>query len=280
MKLKKIILLASLLVFLTGFLYFQNNSIVITEKTIHSSTLPESFNGFQIAHLSDLHNKSFGDNQHRLIHKVEQTNPDVIVFTGDLVGWQKDGLDAGILLMEKLVEIAPTYFVTGNHEKWAMNEYSLESQLVGLGVRFLREELEMISIDGEMIQLIGIDDRPGFHLSEIEDGILEGVNLTLLEKALENEFSILLAHRPEIFSLYSEYDVDLVFSGHAHGGQIRLPFIGGLFSPNQGILPPYTSGSYNQNNTTMIVNRGLGNSSFPFRIFNRPEIGLITLTLE
>ncbi|NEU32403.1 metallophosphoesterase [bacterium LRH843] len=281
LKVKKaVLLIMSIFVLFIGFLYFQNNSIVTTEKTIQSSIIPESYNGFKIIQLSDLHNKSFGEDQRRLIRKVKETNPDLIVFTGDLVGWQKDGLDAGIVLMENLVDIAPTYFVTGNHDKWAMNEQSLESRLESYGVNLLRDEVEMISVGEDMIQLIGIDDRPGFHLNEVERGNSEGEDLNLLEAALANEFTILLAHRPELFSLYSDYNVDLVFSGHAHGGQVRLPFIGGLFSPNQGLFPKYTSGDYSFNDTTMLVNRGLGNSSFPFRIFNRPEIVLVTLSVN
>lgn len=280
MKVKKVVLaIISIFVLCIGFLYVQNNSIVTTKKIYQSSIIPESYHGFKIIHLSDLHNKSFGDDQRRLIRKVEQLNPDLIVLTGDLVGWQKDGLDAGLVLMENLVEIAPTYFVTGNHDKWAMNEHSLETRLEDYGVNVLRDEIDRISVNGEMIQIIGIDDRPGFHLSEVEQGNSDEVYLNLLEEALANEFTILLAHRPELFSLYSEYNVDLIFSGHAHGGQVRLPFIGGLFSPNQGLFPKYTSGEYSLNDTTMIVNRGLGNSSFPFRIFNRPEIILLTLSV-
>lgn len=279
MKGKKgfLILLGSF-VFLIGFFSFQNNAIVTTEKVIQSSEIPESFNGFRIVQLSDLHNKRFGDDQRRLIRKVEEANPDLIVFTGDLVGWQKDGLDAGVLLMENLVEIAPTYFVTGNHDKWAMTDQSLSSQLEKHGVNVLRDEGDLVELNGETIRIFGIDDRPGFQLREVEQGITGEAHVDLLEDALANEFTILLAHRPELFSLYSTYNIDVVFSGHAHGGQIRLPFIGGLFSPNQGLFPTYTSGEYRLNDTRMIVNRGLGNSSFPFRVFNRPEIVLVTLS--
>jgi hypothetical protein len=138
--------------------------------------------------------------------------------------------------------------------------------------------MEEITIGTEEIQLIGIDDpanriEPATGLATAEENIIKSLNRA--EEAAA--FQILLSHRPEMLSLYSEYGFDLVFSGHAHGGQFRIPFVGGLVAPNQGLLPKYTAGKHEAGDTAMIVNRGLGNSLFPFRIFNRPEIVEVTL---
>lgn len=179
--------------------------------------------------------------------------------------------------MAELVHIAPIYYVTGNHE-WRSGKFSsLERKLNHLGVRVMRNSAEEITIATDKIQIIGIDDPAHGNASYAERAIAEEALSHSIKGLDKEDFTILLSHRPEMFSLYSEYEFDLVFSGHAHGGQVRLPFVGGLIAPNQGFFPKYTSGKNSLENTTMIVNRGLGNSIIPLRIFNRPEIVVVTL---
>ena len=266
------------LVLLTCFFYFQNNSIVTTEYNFSSDKVPQNFKGYKIVQLSDLHSKSFGNNQSDLVKKVKKVNPDLIVFTGDLIDSDRYDEKISLTLMEKLVQIAPVYYVTGNHEWWSGKFNSLEDKLKDTGVQVMRNTVEEIIIGNDKIQMIGIDDPAKVNESYAERAIAEE-DITNSIKGLEEgvDFKILLSHRPELFSLYTQYEFDVVFSGHAHGGQVRIPFIGGLVAPNQGLFPEYSSGMHDVDNTTMIVNRGLGNSIIPLRVFNRPEIVVVTL---
>ncbi|SNZ04894.1 hypothetical protein SAMN05421503_0800 [Terribacillus aidingensis] len=260
------------------FFYFQNNSIVITESTISSQRVPASFNDYKIVQLSDLHSKAFGDRQNVLVEKVTKINPDLIVFTGDLVDSKNYNEDTSLNLMRELIHIAPIYFVTGNHE-WSSGRFNiLERELNEIGVKVLRNSNDVITKGHEKIKIIGIDDPAYVNDSYTERSITEEAIENSIEGMEEADFKILLSHRPEFLSVYSKYPIDVVFSGHAHGGQVRIPFVGGLVAPNQGILPKYTAGRHELDNTSMFVNRGLGNSIIPLRIFNRPEIIVLTLS--
>jgi uncharacterized protein len=266
------------IILLVYFFYFQNNSIVTTEYDYSSKKVPVSFDGYKIVQLSDLHSKSFGKDQEKLIKKVSKANPSLIVFTGDLVDSRKYNEENSLVLMKKLVQIAPVYYVTGNHE-WRSGKFnSLEDELKSAGVQVMRGTVEEVSYGTDNIQLIGIDDPAGITGSYSEQEITEeALGNTINNSKDDGDFNILLAHRPELISSYSKFPIDLVFSGHAHGGQFRVPFIGGVVAPNQGLFPEYTSGKHMVDKTTMIVNRGLGNSIIPVRIFNRPEIVVMTL---
>jgi uncharacterized protein len=181
-----------------------------------------------------------------------------------------------IILMRELADLAPTYFVTGNHEWWSGNYETLETELLNSGVHVLRNESVEITKNEQSIQLIGIDD-PAQSTNSDSAAVLEDY-LQLASEDIDDEaVRILLTHRPEVFSMYADYEIQLVFTGHAHGGQVRLPFLGAVAAPDQGVFPEYTAGKYTQNNTTMVVNRGLGNSVIPVRVFNRPEIIVTTL---
>lgn len=260
------------------FFYFQNNSIVISNYTISSDKIPSNFNGYKIVQLSDLHSKSFGNDQKNLVKKIKNLEPDSIVFTGDLIDSYRYDEEPSLILMERLVQIAPVYYVTGNHEWWSGKFDSLEDKLKIIGVQVMRNKTEEITIGTDKIQIIGIDDPANVEESYEETGKTEKNITDLIDIEGEDYFQILLSHRPEMFSLYDKYGFDIVFSGHAHGGQFRIPFVGGLIAPDQGFFPEYTSGKYTSDNTTMIVNRGLGNSIIPIRIFNRPEIVVVTLS--
>jgi len=251
------------LVPLIPFSYVQNNVLTITKLKVQSAKIPSRFDGYRIVQLSDLHSHSFGERQHRLAERVKQEKPDIIVYTGDLIDLRKGGASAGYELMEEMVKIAPVYFVTGNHE-WHVFEEQ-EKRLQAISVQVLRNEGTSLQRGGETIRLFGIDDP-------MMTGTEEALEKARPPAGQPSLYTILLSHRPELFSLYEKAGMDLVFSGHAHGGQIRLPFVGGLYAPGQGFLPDYTAGAYTRGSSTMIVSRGLGNSLAPQRIFNRPEM--------
>ncbi|MGH4119526.1 metallophosphoesterase [Clostridium sp.] len=279
MKKKKIFICFSVLIIIVLFLYSQNNFIGVTSIELELDRLPQSFDGLKIVQLSDLHSKMFGDNQHALVSRVKKANPDIIFFTGDLVDSEHYKEQPGLKLMEQIVKIAPVYYVTGNHEFWSGRFSSLEKKLQECGVKILRNTRDSVEKNGEVIDVIGVDD-PAANSSQQNNDDGEFVS-NEIQKALEgNEkenFTILLSHRPELLPTYANFNLDLIFSGHAHGGQVRLPFIGGVIAPNQGILPKYTSGKHKLESSIMIVGRGLGNSIIPQRIFNRPEVVVVKL---
>lgn len=197
-----------------------------------------------------------------LLSKKEK--PDMIAITGDFVDSSKTDIDIAENLVLKLVEIAPCYYVTGNHEAWIGERYQeLEKKLLDAGVVILHDRARNLTKDNINIQLVGLDD-PDF--TDRDSSIQESMLKTKLEEMnLTEDCCILLSHRPETFSAYVSEKMDLVLSGHAHGGQFQLPFIGGVVAPNQGLFPKYDAGEYSENNTTMIVSRGIGNSIIPIR---------------
>ncbi|WP_116867806.1 metallophosphoesterase [Bacillus wiedmannii] len=276
-NMNRIILFIGTLVGFTIFLYVQNNLISITEVKLTSSKIPSSFKGFKILQLSDLHNKKFGDNQDVLIQKVKSINPDIIAITGDLIDSKSYDPEVSMELIRELVKEYPVYFVTGNHEKWSGKYNDLEKELKQHHVTVLRNEHVSIQIGGQDIHILGIDD-PEFVTGNRDEGnVVKGEIIKAKFEMQPDTYNVLLSHRPEFLTEYADEQIHLVLSGHAHGGQVRLPFIGGLVAPNQGILPTYTAGLYEKQNTSMVVSRGLGNSIIPQRIFNRPELVVVQL---
>ena len=276
MKLRKMIALIAILAVMTVFLSFENNHITVNNMTIELSALPDAFDGYTIVHLSDLHSKEFGDKQKRLIDEISGVDPDLIVFTGDLIDRRRYNEGSSLELMQQAASIAPTYFVMGNHEWWSGKFSALEKSLDERGVNVLRNTFASISNGSDEIFVVGIDDpASGTEMYEAET-VRRGIE-EALHGIEENAFKVLLAHRPELFPIYTGYGFNLVLSGHAHGGQVRLPFIGGVVAPNQGILPRFTAGRYDIEHSVMVVHRGLGNSIFPQRLFNRPELIVLTL---
>ncbi|MEK4933024.1 metallophosphoesterase [Bacillus sp. FSL M7-1345] len=276
-NINRVILIISTIVGISIFSYLQNNLISISEINITSSKIPSSFKGFKILQLSDLHNKKFGENQNVLIKKVKNLNPDIIVITGDLIDSKSYDAEISLQVLREIVTEYPVYFVTGNHEQWSGKYNSLEKELKKYNVTVLRNEHVSIQKDGQEINLLGIDDPEFTSGNRDEEHIVKSEIRKAKDGINSDGFKVLLSHRPEFFEEYVDEKVDLVLSGHAHGGQVRLPFIGGLVAPNQGILPKYTAGLYEKQNTSMIVSRGLGNSIIPQRVFNRPEIVVVQL---
>lgn len=253
---------------------------MINEITIKNEKIPDSFSGFRIAQISDLHNAEFGKDNKKLLSLLETCEPDVILLTGDLVDSRNTDIEIAISFSEKASAIAPTYYVSGNHEA-RIDEYEdLTEGLENAGVQVLKNEIVLLEELGESICVAGMED-PSF-VTDYLFGDSETLAINVLSELISDEdiFTILLSHRPELFDAYVECKVDLVFSGHAHGGQFRLPFIGGIVAPNQGFFPEYDAGQFTEGNTVMIVSRGVGNSILPFRINNRPEIVLVELQSE
>lgn len=281
MKLKKKYkILIILLIFVTAlavWVAWGNSALMVSEFSIQSERVPEGFSGYKIAQVSDLHNAEFGDNNADLLALLEVEAPDIIVMTGDLIDSRKTDIAIASTFAAKAAGIAPTYFVTGNHEA-RIDEYdSLRASMISAGVTVLEDEAVTIERDGESISLLGIDD-PSFQTDYLM-GDAASVAQTALNALVDGKaaFTVLLSHRPELFDTYVDAGVDLVFSGHAHGGQFRIPFLGGLIAPNQGFFPKYEAGLYTEGNTNMVVSRGLGNSLFPFRVNNRPELVIVEL---
>jgi len=273
---KKIIIIFTILILLVLIvigLIWGTNSIVVTKIQYTNSKIPSEFNGYKILQISDLHNKEFGKNQSKLVEKVKECNPDIIVITGDLIDRKITDLDNAMEFIEAIVDDIPIYYVCGNHEAYTLEYGKIKEKLIMANVIVLDNESVKLSKDGKTINLIGLID-PNFYT---KDDKIKKINNELERLSNDEYFQILLAHRPEFMNIYKRYDIDIALTGHTHGGQIRLPFIGGIVAPNQGFFPTYIDGEYVEGNTTMIVSRGLGNTGVPIRIFNRPEIILLEL---
>ena len=270
-------LLLSLLIILIGWTLWDNAALEVNEFEIVSDRIPQGFDGFRIAQVSDLHNARFGEDNAKLIEMLSQTEPDIIVLTGDLIDSRNTDVETALDFARQAVEIAPVYYVSGNHESRVTAYMDLKMGLVSAGVIVLENQKVEITRGQEHITLMGIDD-PSFRESYLfgdAAGVAEQVIGDLQEAS--DGYTILLSHRPELFDVYVATGMDLVFSGHAHGGQIRVPFAGGLVAPNQGFFPEYDAGRFTEEKTTMIVSRGVGNSIIPVRVNNRPEIVVVTL---
>ena len=279
-KKRKIIVLAVVAAVLLALIIWTawgNTALELNTYTISSDRLPGAFDGYRIAHVSDLHNAEMGKDNEKLLDMLREAKPDIIAITGDLIDSRNTDIDIALQFTKAAMEIAPCYYVTGNHEARVSEFDKLKEGMIELGVAVLEDVRIKLEQSGETISLLGFND-PSF-----QTDYLFGDSETVMQSKLheitneEDTYSILLSHRPELFEVYTESKVDLVLSGHAHGGQFRLPFVGGLVAPNQGLFPKYDAGLYTEENTNMIVSRGIGNSILPFRFNNRPEVILIDL---
>lgn len=275
-EIKRLIIIITLIIIFI-MIVIQNRNLQVTKLDFESQKLPLEFDGFVICHISDFHNTKFGDNQNVILKKIKQNNPNIIVITGDLIDRRKFNLELAMEFINGAMEISPVYYVSGNHEARSNKYQTIKNELVNAGVTVLDNEMVSVIKQDSSIDIYGLSDPDFFTSDYINETNISQLKEKLEEWSSNKNFKILLSHRPELFDLYSENNMDLIFSGHAHGGQFRLPFIGGLVAPNQGIFPKYTSGFYTNKNSTMFVSRGIGNSIIPLRIFNRPEIAIITL---
>ncbi len=267
--------------FVIIFLSWQNNSAVVSRYEYKNSKLGIKLNGFKIVHISDLHNKNFYG---RLCNAIKDISPDIIVITGDLIDRRLTRVDIATDFIGQIANIAPIYYVSGNHEQLSASYDELKEELIKLDVNILDNEYMTLNQSGEIIGVMGLAD-PALIYTEGNNNngrnrIYAESNLKKLCENSVTEFNILLSHRPELIEVYKNMNIDLVFSGHAHGGQIRIPFAGAVLSPNQGFFPKYSEGMITEDNTTIVISRGLGNSIFPFRIFNRPELIVVEFKMS
>lgn len=254
------------------FWWFENETIVTETITVSSDKIPETFNGFRIAVLADIHGEVFGENSSYLLQKTAAVTPDIIVINGDLID-EVSHLEMLPPLLDGLVEIAPVFFVTGNHE-WAVG--CLDRLLVLLeehGVTVLSNEYRDLTIGSGSIVLAGIDDPNGPFDQKQPDELMAEI-----KDARGETYTLMLAHRNDSLDMWAELGTDLVLCGHGHGGVVRIPFVGGLIGVDRSLFPDYTAGLYQKGGTDMVVSRGLGNSVVDFRIFNRPHLLVVELT--
>ena len=269
---RKLLIAAGLGIALAGWLWWSNVCPETSEVTVTSARLPAGFEGFRIAQVSDLHNAQFGENNEKLLSMLRSARPDVILLTGDLIDCRNLDIPVALSFAEEAVKIAPCYYVTGNHESRIEALPQLLDGLIFAGVKVLRNEKITLVRSEDKITLMGLDD-PAFR-SDYMVGDSEPVLTAALEELVTEAmgYTIVMSHRPEWFELYCRFGLDLVFSGHAHGGQVRLPFVGGIIAPNQWFFPAYDAGLFTEGKTSMVVSRGLGASIIPLRINNRPEL--------
>ena len=270
MKKKRVITLLLIMVLIL-LLWFGNKHLTVTYYNYSNSNIPQTFDNYRIVQISDLHNASFGKDNRKLLKKIENLQPDAIYLTGDIVDANHTDVETALSFVKEVVNISEVYYITGNHENWLdeSTKTNLLSQMQSYGVKCLSNEVVTITRGGEEINVIGLND----------ENLADATLTNIVAENDSDKFSILLAHEPQYMNYYAG-KADLIFSGHAHGGQVRLPFIGGMVAPDQGFFPKYTEGEHVAGNSTMIISRGLGNSIIPLRIGNPPEIVCVDLQAE
>ncbi len=281
MKNIKIVIIIAVIIFCIGiFVYLNNNIIQISEYTVNSTKISDEFNNFKIVHLSDLHNTSFGKDNVKLTNKIKKINPDIIVITGDMISSRDTNYEAFINLIKQIQEYE-MYYVYGNHEqdnkKNIINDMTYELEKYNVNV--LDNEMSEIVKGETKINIYGLtyplryyqDSRSKYNIKLTVDDIEK-----IIGKCDANEYNILLTHNPLYYELYEKWGADLVFSGHVHGGIMRLPVLGGVLSPDVSFFPKYSKGIYSINNSNLIVSAGLGIGRLPVRVFNLPHIPVVT----
>lgn len=252
-------------------IYGGNTKISVEKYTLSYSDFPEALSGFKIAHISDLHAAEFGEGNEKLVEKIEEADPDIIAVTGDVID-EAGQLEIVRTLFTRLVEIAPTYFVSGNHE-WACGEaIELFELLESVGATVLRNEFVIIEGGEESFVLAGIEDPNGYADMKTAAELMQEI-----EAACGDCYTLLLYHRNDRLEEFASLGFDTVLCGHAHGGIVRLPFTDGLIDPARDWFPTYTSGIYSFEGTDMLVSRGLGNVGNTFRVLNRPHLPVLTI---
>lgn len=297
--LKLIILVLTLLVVFNIIL---NKNIFIKEYKIQSEKITENFNNYKILQITDVHSIRNEIQLEKIINKVKEENPSLICVTGDLIDseyysnqnnlYENKEIDQieklTVEFMKELVKIADTYYIYGNHEMMLLDDPEnnrFKTDLEKNGVKILNNKTQVLEKSGDKINLLGIQDPATLYKDE-KYAYIKGANKDKVEVILndlfleiqeENNFTILLSHRPEYFELYNKYNIDLALTGHTHGGIAKLPVINGIYAHPQGWFPKYSYGIYQTNDFSMIISGGIGYSKLPIRIFNPPEICVVTL---
>ena len=281
-KNKITVILSAFVVIVSAFtlwVLWGNTAVELNEYTIQSESIPKSFDGYRIVQISDFHNAQIGKDNEKLISLIEKAEPDIIAITGDIVDWRRTDIEFTKEFVLQIMKIAPCYYVSGNNESYITEKYDVKNILADMGVTVLEDETQHLEIEGEKILLAGVDD-PAFSDNYSSADSVPIMQTKLEELMSDDIYTVLLSHRPELFGVYCEHEADLVLSGHAHAGQFRIPFIGGLYAPDQGFFPEYDAGLYTDGKTNMLVSRGIGNSKIPIRFNNRPEVIVIELEVD
>lgn len=272
--LRAVLTLLFLAVLAALFIRWDNSALQVTHFEPSFADLPAGFDGCRIVVLGDLHTACFGEDNTGLLNAVREAAPDYIFFVGDLLdAFHEIPEGYAAAAAEGLSAIAPTYYITGNHE-WAIGGVpELKECLAEHGVTVLSNQFLPLERNGDAVVLAGIDDPNGYADQKPPEAVAAEIYA-----AYGDPFWILLAHRNNYFpEHYSLLGADLVVSGHGHGGLVRLPFTDGVISVERTLFPSYTAGLYEKNGSTLFVTRGLGNSGSTFRLFNRPEVAVVTL---
>lgn len=287
------ILIGSTIVLGTAlFLKNETQDLEVTKYEIKNSKIPKAFDDFKIVQVSDLHNKSFGKNNEKLLKKIDGEKPDIVVITGDLVEGDNKNFKVALNLIDELTKKYKVYHIIGNHEQKSLikkykEEYKIYfNKLNNKPIIDLNNEKVVVRKEDSSINIYGLivplDYYPYFfkNYKNRKKSLDKNFITNRLGELNEKEFNIMLAHTPFFFEDYTNYGVDLVLAGHVHGGIIRLPFVGGVLSPNRELFPKYDFGKYQDKNTSMILSKGLGGSKVLIRLNCKPEIVSISLKHE
>lgn len=253
------------------------NGLIVRKYTVHSDKILKDKN-VKVVLIADLHSHLYGKHQNDIINKIVKQCPDIVLLAGDIID-DKDAFHGAKVFLRRIKDIAPCYYVTGNHEYWSGKIDRIKRFVNKVGIKVLDNRKDIIKVNDNDIVLYGVDDPA---IVDYDKSFNQGSWEKLLENIWDDDnsdkFKILLSHRPEKVEEYKKYDYDLVVSGHSHGGQVRVPLLlNGLYSPDQGFFPKYAGGLYEYNNTKHIVSRGVSfNPRLP-RIFNPPEIVSINI---
>ena len=274
-KSKIIIVSLLILLFITAFY----NGLVVRDYKIKTDKLLPA-QSIKIVLITDLHSHMYGNGQRKIIKKIMDQNPDLIALAGDILDDEVPTHGTEVFL-DAIRNIAPIYYVTGNHEIWTRDVSNVKDIFKSYGVSVLENNYEEVNINGIDLILAGVEDPDIIPYERPQSNWYEEVEEGLLNVGNKEGYKILLSHRPELVDFYNTLDFDMVLSGHAHGGQVRIPFIlNGLYAPHQGFFPKYAGGVYDHENYTHIVSRGSSfNPKLP-RIFNPPEVVSITIIGE
>lgn len=248
---------------------YGNYTIDVDEITVSSASLPESFKSFRVAVVSDLHGRDWGD---ALLEALEKAQPDIIALCGDIIDENTD-LSVVRPFLQGVKDIAPCFYVTGNHE-WVsdkLNEFS--DMLEDYGITRLKNDYRVLTLEGQSIVLAGVEDPNGPYDMKTPGQLVEEIR----SEQGDDLYILMLAHRNDQMDQWDALGVDTVVCGHGHGGIVRIPFVGGLFGVDRSLLPKYTSGLYRQGSTNMVVSRGLSATKYDIRIFNRPHVPVLVL---
>lgn len=263
--------------------YFNNFTFTVKEIEIISSKIPKGFHGYRILHISDLHNSCYGEGNQKLIRKIMKLSPDVIFYTGDMIDKQSPGKDYFRMLIEGIAYKYPAYFADGNHEDELSKEEKKEfiSVLNNAGIKYLDDEMISLEREDDRISLYGLRLPRKYLRNTYDDHGRIGLSNEELEKRfgkIVQGFTMQLAHNPLYFEAYAKYGIDLTFSGHVHGGVVRLPLLGGVLSPDRTFFPKHSKGLYSEEDKKIVVSPGIG--GVKLRAFNRPTMYIVKLLRE